>query len=348
MLGLIMELIISWLLLWIFFKKGLLVLGILPTQSRLFNLFFGILIAAVCGTLYFLSFSFFIANKWTLNNEFTGQKLLTSLWWTLKSVLYEELIFRGALLYILIKKLGVRTACITSAICFGVYHWFTSGALGNPSQMAIIFIMTGIWGAMFAMAFARTKSLYLPIGLHFGWNFLSTVIFSQGPLGKQLLIISGGHKLGEVLSAGVFIFQLLAVPIVTYWYLNLLSKKQKTAIGTGERQTRMRKSSYPIFKISICVLAVCFFAFFQISIVNWKISGYNFSHTWQTLMSDQLLRISFVDACAFTIVCLIWLWQDLHKNKIHKWLKYIVFIGTIIWGIPIFLLYLAFGRKKDR
>ena len=66
----------------------------------------------------------------------------------------------------------------------------------------------------------------------FGWNFLSTVIFSQGPLGKQLLVINGGQKLGEVLSTLVFIFQLLAVPIVTYCYLNLLSKKQKNAIDT--------------------------------------------------------------------------------------------------------------------
>lgn len=240
MLGLIVELIISWLLLWIFFKKGLLVLGIVPTQSRLFNLFFGILIAAVCCTLYCLSFAFFTTNKWTLNNEFTGQKLLASSWWTLNSVLYEELIFRGALLYILIKKLGVRTACITSALCFGVYHWFTSGVLGNPLQMTIIFIMTGIWGAMFAMAFARTKSLYLPIGLHFGWNFISTVVFSQGPLGNQLLVISGGQKLGEALSAAVFIFQLLAAPVVTYWYLNLLSKKQKNAIDTETTTANMQ------------------------------------------------------------------------------------------------------------
>lgn len=230
--GLLIELIISWLLLWIFFKQNLLVLGIAPTQNRLFNLFSGIAIAAVCCTVYHLSFSFFTTNKWTLNNEFTGQKLLNSSWWTLKSVLYEELIFRGALLYLLIKKLGVKTACLISAICFGVYHWFTSGAMGNPLQMTIIFVMTGIWGLMFAMAFARTKSLYLPIGLHFGWNFISTVIFSQGPLGNQLLVISGGQKLGGVLSIAVFLFQLFAVPVITWWYLRLLSKQQKQSIAT--------------------------------------------------------------------------------------------------------------------
>jgi membrane protease YdiL (CAAX protease family) len=197
MTGLIVELIISWLLLWIFFKKSLLVLGIAPTQSRLFNLFFGFLIAAGCCAVYYLSFIIPSTNYWTINKNFTGQKLLAGSWWTLNSVFYEELIFRGALLYILIKKLGVSIACITSAICFGIYHWFTSGALGNPLQMAIIFIMTGIWGTMFALAFARTKSLYLPVGLHFGWNFINTVVFSQGPLGNQLLIFNGEQKLAE-------------------------------------------------------------------------------------------------------------------------------------------------------
>ena len=243
MAGLIVELVISWLLLWIFFRKGLPVLGIAPTQTRLFNLVFGILIAAVCCALYYLSFAFFTTNRWTLNHAFTGQKLLAGSWWTLNSVLYEELIFRGALLYILIKKLGARTACIISAICFGVYHWFTSGALGNRVQMTIIFIMTGIWGAMFAIAFAKTKSLYLPIGLHFGWNFMSTVIFSHGPLGYQLLIISGGQKLGQALSAVVFIFQVVAVPLVTYWYLRWLAKKQKITADTATTTANFGKIS---------------------------------------------------------------------------------------------------------
>jgi len=227
MLGLIVELIISWLLLWIFFKEGLLVLGIAPTQSRLSNLGYGFLIAAVCCTVYYISFTVLTTNNWTLNKEFTGQKLLASSWWTLKSVLYEELIFRGALLYLLIKKLGVKTACIISAVCFGVYHWFTTGAIGNPVQMTFVFVMTAIWGWMFAIAFARTKSMYLPIGLHFGWNVVSTVIFSEGPLGNQVLTMSGGEKLGAALSVAVFLFQLFAVPVITYYYLKLLSIKQK-------------------------------------------------------------------------------------------------------------------------
>jgi hypothetical protein len=37
------------------FQKGLLVLGIVPTQCRLLNLLSGIFIAAVCGALYFMA-----------------------------------------------------------------------------------------------------------------------------------------------------------------------------------------------------------------------------------------------------------------------------------------------------
>jgi membrane protease YdiL (CAAX protease family) len=219
MLGLLIELIVSWLLLWIFCKADLRVLGIVPTKSRMLNLVFGFLIAAACCTAYYLSFSVFTTHRWTFNPDFTSKIFAKSSLWTLVSVLYEELLFRGAILYILIQKVGVKTACIISAVCFGIYHWFTSGALGDPVQMIIIFIMTGIWGLMFAMAFAKTRSLYLPIGIHLGWNLFNIVVFSHGPLGNQLLIGAGEQRLGAFLSILVFVFQILAVPVISYLYM---------------------------------------------------------------------------------------------------------------------------------
>ena len=219
MAGIIVELIISWILLWFICKKHLAILGFTPTKTRFLNLLFGFLTAAICCAVYYMSFTVFVNNGWTINKVFTGQKMAISSWWTFISVLYEELIFRGALLYIAIQKFGTKVACIISAISFGVYHWFSMEAFGNPVQMTFIFCMTGIWGFMFAMAFAKTKSLYLPIGLHFGWNLISTVVFSQGPLGNQLLIGNGGQKMGVILSLVVFLFQVFVVPIITYWYL---------------------------------------------------------------------------------------------------------------------------------
>lgn len=162
MLGIIVELAISWLLLWLIEKQNLSALGFAPAAVRLQDLIFGFLISGAVGCIYHLSTTFFVANSWTTNNQFTAGEFWGSVWWILRSVLYEELIFRGALLYIAIKKIGANKACILSAVCFGVYHWFSFGALGDIVQMILVLVMTGIAGLMFAFAFAKTKSLYLP------------------------------------------------------------------------------------------------------------------------------------------------------------------------------------------
>jgi membrane protease YdiL (CAAX protease family) len=219
MVGLLIEIIISWILLWFFDKKNLSVLGISPTKGRSGNFLSGFFAAAICCAIYCLSLAALTNNTWTANTTFTQKDFAISTWWTLRSVLFEELIFRGALLYIAIQMLGDRKACILSAFAFGVYHWFSYSAFGNPIQMITIFLMTGIWGLMFAFAFAKTRSLYLPIGLHFGWNLMNIVIFSNGPLGNQLLINTNATKLEGILSLFVLLFQVFTLPVFVYIYL---------------------------------------------------------------------------------------------------------------------------------
>lgn len=97
--------------------------------------------------------------------------------------------------------------------------------------MTVIFFMTGIWGFMFAMAFAKTQSLYLPIGLHFGWGLRNNVVFSQGLAGHQWLVPVDGEKLGIVLSALVFLMQVFAVPLAVYWYLQRIKKMTPAQAG---------------------------------------------------------------------------------------------------------------------
>jgi uncharacterized protein len=143
MTGLIVELILSWILLWLFSKSNLLVLGISPTKPRIYNLLAVFLIASVCCFVYYLSITGLSGSRLALNGDFGAGKFYKSTWWVLNAVLFEELIFRGALLYIAIQKLGTRNACILSAVSFGIYHWFSYGAFGNIRQMLIIFIMTG-------------------------------------------------------------------------------------------------------------------------------------------------------------------------------------------------------------
>src|SRR6185436_17430227 len=105
---------------------------------------FGFLISAICCAIYFFIIATIAKTNLTLNKKITGKILLESSWWTLKSVLFEELLFRGALLYIAIQRLGRKVACIISAVAFGIYHWFSYGVFGDPMQMIYIFIITGI------------------------------------------------------------------------------------------------------------------------------------------------------------------------------------------------------------
>lgn len=226
MLGIIVELFISWLLLWLIARKHLSVLGWKPTRNRLAHFGSGFLMAASCCTLFQLMTTAFINNGWVFNGNATGKIIIKSSWWTFVSVIYEELIFRGALLYLLIKKLGVIKACLFSAVCFGMYHWFTFNIFGNPVQMLIVFILTAIVGLAFAMAFAKTKSLYLPIGLHFGWNLINMVVFSNGPLGQPIFIRINENQLNGWPSLLVFLFQLLALPLLTFWYLEQLKNRK--------------------------------------------------------------------------------------------------------------------------
>lgn len=229
MAGIVVELIISWLLLWFISKQHLSVLGFKPTKSRIINLGVGFLIAASCCAIYQLLTTAFVDNHWFLNKNITTKAILESVKRTFISVLYEELIFRGALLYMAINKLGIKRACILSAVCFGVYHWFTFNVLGNPFMMLITFLMTAIVGFSWAYSFAKTKSVYLPIGLHFGWNLFSMVVFSNGISTQSIFLRVNNNKLYGLLSLLVFLFQIFALPIITFWYLNLLSQKQEKA-----------------------------------------------------------------------------------------------------------------------
>jgi CAAX protease family protein len=235
MAGIIVELIISWLLLWVICKKHLTVLGFKPTKTRMMNLGVGLLIAGFCCTLYQFMTIAFIDNSWVLNKQVTRKAIWASSRWTLVSVLYEELIFRGALLYIGIKKLGVKKACTLSAVCFGIYHWFTFNVFGNPFMMVITFVMTAIVGLSWAFAYARTSSLYLPIGLHFGWNFFSTVVFSNGNMGQAIFQRANANQLQGISSWLVFFFQVFVFPLLAFLYVNWISRRQQLTTGNEHR-----------------------------------------------------------------------------------------------------------------
>ena len=188
MTGILVQLAISWLIIWFFEKKNLSVLGFRPTPKRLTDFILFFLVTAFFCSSGFLLKMLFAKEQWQINPDLSFSLILNGLWWNIKSVLFEELIFRGVLLYILIRKLGAVKAIIISATAFGIYHWFSFGVFGNPLQMLIVFVITGVMGLLLAYGYTKTFSLYTPIGIHLGWNFTQIFIFSQGPIGNGIFM----------------------------------------------------------------------------------------------------------------------------------------------------------------
>lgn len=226
MIGVLVAIAISWLLLYFIENKTLSVLGILPTPKRLKQFFIGFLITGIlCVVVQYLE-AHLKSSTWILNDKITSAIVLKSLWWDFKSVFTEELIFRGALLYILIQKIGPSKGILISAISFGIYHWFSYGVLGNVMAMILVFIGTGIMGYAWAWAFSKTKSMMLPFGLHLGWNIIYNTLFSKGPLGELILVSKGGNELTDWASLLNFVSGLVLVPILVIIYVKYFVKKE--------------------------------------------------------------------------------------------------------------------------
>lgn len=195
MIGILIAALISWVLLWFFYKEHITVLGITWTSGRIKEFAFGALVMAIFCGINLLGQAYFNEVAYELNPEYGITQGLHGLWWAFKAALFEEILFRGAILYILIRKLGVLWACIIGAAAFGIYHWFSYEMFGKGLiPMTYVFLLTGAAGWMFAYAFAKTKSLFAPLGLHFGWIAVSIVVFSSGPLGESMYVPSGRRK----------------------------------------------------------------------------------------------------------------------------------------------------------
>ena len=239
LIGIIIQLIVSWILLAVILKKNLLVLGFTPVRVRLVQLMTGFLFTGLLCVLIQMLDASLLDTKWIVNPNVTLMTVVDSFGWNVKSVLFEELIFRGALLYIAIQKLGPKTGMLLSAISFGVYHWFSFGVFGDTFSMIVVFIMTAVTGYVWAYAFHKTNSMALPIGLHLGWNFTYNSVFSSGVIGDQLLI-KASEQAQSVQDPNIFVHFLLpnvAVPILAFLLIKLVygtTPMKENLVGVGE------------------------------------------------------------------------------------------------------------------
>lgn len=114
----------------------------------------------------------------------------------------EELLFRGVVFRVVAQRFGTWPALALSAVIFGVVHLINANAtLWGAISVAVEA------GVLFGAAYAVTRSLWLPIGLHFAWNlaesgvFGTTVSGAANPVGGLLHTTLSGPT---VLTGGSF------------------------------------------------------------------------------------------------------------------------------------------------
>ena len=77
----------------------------------------------------------------------------------------EEILFRGYGFQMLFRVWGPHATIFMVGALFAVLHG------GNPNSNWLALLNTAGFGILFGYAFLRSGDLWLPIGLHFGWNF---------------------------------------------------------------------------------------------------------------------------------------------------------------------------------
>ena len=93
----------------------------------------------------------------------------------------EELFFRGYGFQLLLARCGPYATILPVGIVFALLH------SGNPNATWFGIANTAGFGILFGYAFLRSRDLWLPIGLHFGWN-LTLPLFGVNVSGLRMKV----------------------------------------------------------------------------------------------------------------------------------------------------------------
>ena len=146
---------------------------------------------------------------------------------TAAAAVTDELLFRGVLFRIIEERLGTWLSMLLTSLLFGLSHLFNPGAT-VWSALAIAIEA----GGMLAAAYAATRNLWVPNGLHFGWNFAEGAIFGTDISGKSAPegLLRGALSGPTAISGGSFgpeasVYALIAGVLVTIAFMWLARRR---------------------------------------------------------------------------------------------------------------------------
>ena len=208
-------------------KRSFESLGVKIRRQTLIDIFAGIsitflMMAAIFYVMFGLSWLTFNGFAWqfdpistVLPSVFTFFIIFICVGWN------EELFSRGYQLQTLASGLNLFWGAVLSAAVFGVIH------LRNPHATWVSTAGIFFAGIFFAYAYIRTRQLWLPIGLHIGWNFFEGVVFGFPVSGLGIYPLTRIQVVGPELwtggpfgpEAGLIILpSMMLGALLIYWF----------------------------------------------------------------------------------------------------------------------------------
>jgi uncharacterized protein len=160
-----------------FDKRSFVSLGLFLNSNWIKDVFAGIGIALLMmGSIFIFAYSrdWIIVESFSWEIEGTIGTVGQTMIWLLIFVLVawqEELLSRGYYLQNLADGINLTWGVILSSFAFALLHTF------NPGTTWISTLGIFLAGLFLSLGYVLTKQLWLPIGLHIGWNFFEGVVF---------------------------------------------------------------------------------------------------------------------------------------------------------------------------
>lgn len=180
------------------------------------------------------------------------QTLLMSAVVFIFAALAEEALFRGYPLQTLTRAKLAWLAVLLTSVPFAAVH------LQNPNVVkGFTFINTALAGVWLAAAYLRTRSLWLPLGVHWAWNWALGSLFGLPVSGITTIApnpLFHGTDLGPPwltggsygIEGGLACTIALTISTVFIWRMTLVSATEEMAKITSNENSVAAKSSISI------------------------------------------------------------------------------------------------------
>jgi len=200
LIALISVVISTFLMMKFFEKKNFEDVGLRLRPNTIYEISFGLILGFIMITFVVvvnLTLGYY-KYEFTLNQVYP--QILKALSLFLLVAFFEEILFRGYPFQRLIDGTNPIIATLIFSLVFSLAH------LQNPNVNLIALLNIFLAGVWLSTSYIKTRSLWLPISLHFSWNFFQGYFYSLPVSGSSLIepIFNAKITSENIISGGKF------------------------------------------------------------------------------------------------------------------------------------------------